>query len=122
VEKMRGFVLFLLIVFAASVMAEKVELRRTLIDDFAKPGEMVPVLVSVRNADDTEADDVQVRLESPDYGLLAVSQVQDIDEGESGSFWLMVEIPREASGDMPFSIVIKSDDDSRRYYRWISVR
>jgi predicted nucleic acid-binding protein len=122
VRNMRLSVLLILVSLMSSLaIAETVGLRRAFYDEAAMPGDVVPVLVSVRNFDDRDARDVQVRLESPDYGLLDVSQEADIDEGESFTFWLFVEVPYDAKGEMPFSITVIHDDEARRYYRWLIV-
>ncbi len=116
-----AIMLLLLALTAAWAGAQDVRLGSIRFDEYAAGGFQVPVFVSVASTDGS-LDDVSVMVVGPELDVYAVSSGRDIEEGDSASFVLLLEIPYAESGDYYLKFSVLGDNGLRRsYYRMISI-
>jgi len=114
---------FLVFLISLSIVsAENYGLRSIRFDEVAQAGTQHEFFIAVRSIDDSILEDVQVRLDSPELDIFALSDSVDINRNRQSSFIVVADIPYNAKGDYILRFTINDDQDRKRvYYRYITV-
>jgi len=106
------------LVFVTIVSAEEFGLRNIGYDEYAYGGTEHVFFVGILNYDDSKLDDVQLRIDSPELDVFALTSPNDVKR--SSSFAVPVYIP-DTPGEYILRFTISAEGEDRVYYRYLTV-
>jgi uncharacterized membrane protein len=120
----RGFVvLFVMLLIAGIVAAQRLGVHSIRYDEVVKAGDEMEFFVSVINQDNHDVNDVHVEIMAPEGpDILSVQDVDEINAGDTASFILPTYVPRDSPpGDYYVRFSIGDGDEPRVVYRIVTV-